>query len=180
MGKRRNTAKTGDKAIYGSRQSSIVPERNAEDDHPMHNEIDRFHNDRDQDYLRLEDDGDRLNADQDDDGISGQQGVMDLGARGDSDSSDEESSQDSSVGIDEKGQANPQDDFMGPGQEEDEEESSGSESEEDVDDQQLSDPRNWGRKKSSYYHGDTADLEIGQDEEVRFASHLYLSDILRK
>jgi len=26
------------------------------------------------------------------------------------------------------------------------------------------DPRNWGAKKSMYYHGDTADLEIGQDE----------------
>ena len=26
------------------------------------------------------------------------------------------------------------------------------------------DPRNWGTKKSMYYHGDTADLEIGQDE----------------
>mgnify|MGYP000438396039 CR=1 FL=1 len=65
----------------------------------MHNEIDRFHYDRDQDYLRLEDDGDRLTTDQDDDGIFGQQGVMDLGARGDSDLSDKESSQDSSVGM---------------------------------------------------------------------------------
>jgi U3 small nucleolar RNA-associated protein 3 len=179
MGKRRNTAKTGDKAIYGSRQLSIAPERNVEEDHPMHNEIDRFHNEREKDYLGLEDNGGRLHEDQDDDGISGQQGVMDLGARGDSDSSDEESSQDSSVGIDEKGQANPQDDLMPPlGQGEDEEESSSSESEEEDVDQQISDPRNWGRKKSSYYHGDTADLEIGQDEEVRFAS--ILIRILRK
>ena len=36
----------------------------------------------------------------------------------------------------------------------------------DNDDQNVLDPQNWGRKKSSYYHGDITDLEIGQDENV--------------
>ena len=29
------------------------------------------------------------------------------------------------------------------------------------------DPRSWGKKKSAYYDADTGDLEIGQDEQVR-------------
>ena len=60
MGKRRNTARTGDKAIYNSRQQqgrSSSSNKNKDKDDPMYNEIDRFHNERDSDFIRLGDDG---------------------------------------------------------------------------------------------------------------------------
>ena len=46
------------------------------------------------------------------------------------------------------------------------EENSVSSSEDNGDeDDEIENVRDWGRKKSAYYHGDTADLEIGQDED---------------
>jgi U3 small nucleolar RNA-associated protein 3 len=148
MGKRRNTAKTGDKAVYNSRSShsSGRDEKHVTDDS----------------YLRLEES-------QDDASIQGSEGeeiavkhdVMDLGIGGDSDSSDGDSSSEDE--DDEGMRGNPQDDAVDG---ENDEDSSGSDSEDDLD--QPSDLRHWGNKKSSYYHGDTGDIEIGQNEEDAF------------
>lgn len=165
MGKRRKSAKTGDKAIYGSRGNDDNKVGKADDDDPTHDKVDRFHNERDENFMRLDDDP--VNNDsEEDDGISGNRHVMDLGGGGDDSSTEED--EDSSE--DEKGQANPQDDdFAAKSGQEDSSSDDDSDSDEDDGDEDehgLSDPRNWGKKKSLYYHGDTADLEIGQDEDV--------------
>jgi hypothetical protein len=150
MGKGRSTAKTG--SGRGARReeasgSSSKRAEAAEDD---------------QDYMRLEKDVERRSQeDEEDSGLPSQyQEVMDLGAGADS---DDEDSSDEEDGQDEKDHANPQDDLRSDEDEDDEDSESG----EEDDDLEVSDPRNWGRKKSAYYNGDTADLEIGQDEDVR-------------
>lgn len=164
MGKKRNTAKTGDIALYKSRESETDAARgNNSDDDGMYNEIDRHHNRRQQEeeeYLDLnaqhDNDSDEENQD---DGISGREGVLDLGG-GESSSSDDEEESD-----DEDKVQRAQQDSEGESSV-DENDSSSSESEEE--DPGDLDVRDWGKKKSAYYHGDTADLEIGQDEDDAF------------
>jgi U3 small nucleolar RNA-associated protein 3 len=162
MGKRRNTAKTGDRAIYKGRPSGKSTTKKADggSDDPMYDEIDRFHNDKSKDFLRL-DGGQSDDDDDQDDGISGQEAIMDLGAV---DDYDDESSSDGSE---------PPSKYAGASDDEDDDEevslsSDDSSVGETKKDYQMGDPRNWGKKKGTYYHGDTADLEIGQDEEDAF------------
>lgn len=143
--KSRHSAKTGDASLYKSRSSKSSREDNSDDD-SMYNEVERHYNkhiDNNDDYLRLNDDGDES---EEDDGVTTKrEGVFDLGIASDDDDVDEESS----------------------GSEEEEaivlppDESSDDDSEEEAETNVF----NWGTKKHSYYHGDTADLEIGQDEE---------------
>lgn len=165
MGKRK-TAKTGDKALYGSREQlanqSSGSNRNKDDDDAMYNEVDRFHNDQDENFLRL-DEEERRNSDDEDKDLAGNtHSVLDLGAGGTSSEEDDDDDDDSSSDED--------DDAGGYKNRKEKEYSSsdGSVSSDDDDDESLEmkeDPRNWGKKKSLYYHGDTADLEIGQEEE---------------
>jgi hypothetical protein len=147
MGKGRSTAKTGSGRGSKREEASGSSSKRAQAA------------DEDQDYMRLEEDVERRSQeDEDDSGLPSQyQEVMDLGGGDDSDDEDSSEEKDSQ---DEKDHANPQDDLRS---DEDEDSESG----EEDDDLEVSDPRNWGRKKSAYYNGDTADLEIGQDEEVR-------------
>jgi U3 small nucleolar RNA-associated protein 3 len=176
MGKRRNTAKTGDKALYNSRQrvasaSSNNTKKKNEDD-PMYNEIDHFHNERDEEYISLGNQAD-YNGDGEDEDLTGnKESVLDLGAGvGESSSDDDDSDSDDSDEEHDGKQKQNRD--INPTHHSDDNTSS-SESESDDDDDlkdELSspdDPRNWGKKKSLYYHGDTADLEIGQEEEDAF------------
>lgn len=143
MGKRRKGSNTGGRAPYKSRdlkRQGPVVESVADD--PMHNEVDRFHNDRDKDFLRL----DAAQSEEDEDQ---EEAVMDLGVGDDSEeesSSSEEDGQDALADEEEQEQALSSDGDDG----------------EEFDMEQV---RDWGRKKTSYYHGDTADLEIGQNEE---------------
>jgi U3 small nucleolar RNA-associated protein 3 len=167
MGKRRNTAKTGDRAIYKGRPSgkSSTKKDDGGGDDPMYDEIDRFHNDKNKDFLRL-DGGQSDDDDDQDDGISGQEAIMDLGAV-DDDDDDDDDDKSSSDGSE------PPSKYAGAsGSEDDEDEVSLSSDDSSVGetkrDYQMGDPRNWGKKKGAYYHGDTADLEIGQDEEDAF------------
>jgi hypothetical protein len=141
MGKRRNTAKTGDKAVYNSRSS-----QKSQDD------------EKDNNYMRLESDeeDDTFSQGSNHQEIDVKQDVMDLGIGGGSDSSDDNSS-DSGDGKKMRDDDYPEDD-----------DSSSSESSDDDDQGQPSDPRHWGNKKSSYYNGDTGDIEIGQDKEDAF------------
>jgi len=161
MGKRRNTAKTGDKKIYQSRHDRQMGARDADDDRsddedPMHDRVDRFHNAREQqDFLKLDGDGD------DDGGSSSdndeqEEAVMDLGLGGGDDDDDESSSSSSDDGDKE---SKHEDDSEAENHVND------LSSSDDDDDDVEENVRDWGRRKSSYYSGDTADLEIGQDEE---------------
>jgi U3 small nucleolar RNA-associated protein 3 len=151
MGKKRHTAKTGDKGLYKSRSTANDSEENRSgmniDDDPMYNEVDRFHNLKDKDFLLFDPKNDN---DSESDDVR-EEGVMDLGvvdSDGEDDTSSNESDEDQEmVDSDVEDEAAPL---------------SSSDDEEDEVQENI---RDWGRKKSAYYNGDTADLEIGQDKE---------------
>jgi U3 small nucleolar RNA-associated protein 3 len=153
MGKKRNTAKTGDSAIYKGRDN-VIKEPVADDDNdPMYNRVDRFHNAKEEEFLKLDHSND---VDSEDDDGEKEEGVMDLGVGG-------ESSDESSHDSDEE------DDVVKNARHVDPDDLSGEEelssSDDDDEEEEMEDVRDWGKKKASYYNGDTADLEIGQDEE---------------
>ena len=152
--KSRNTAKTGDKKLYKSRDNKSVNEsRNGSDDDDMYNEVDRFHNRREEeDMIRFEKDGDE--SESEDDGITtGREAVFDLGVGGSSSEEDESDESD-----DDDDASSPEDDDASSS-------SSSDDSVEEFEDPTKTNVLDWGNKKREYYLGDTADLEIGQDEE---------------
>ena len=128
------------------------------DDDQMYDEVDRFHNRKEEDeFLQLDGhDDDSGDSSSEDDGITkGREGVFDLGVGG---SSDEEESDDEEImKTSSKKAAGVQ---IASSSDDDD-------SDDDEDDDEEEDKKsnllNWGAKKHSYYHGDTADLEIGQD-----------------
>jgi U3 small nucleolar RNA-associated protein 3 len=166
-GKNRHKARTGDKALYKSRGTdrdgrgtqSSAGRGDEEDIDRMHDTVDRFHQKRAslaEDFVSMNEKDD---SDQD---YHEPEGVMDLGVVGSDEdySSDEESSSD-----DHKQEKKVPNDLS-------ESESSSSSSDDDslgfrgrkaIDEDEDDDVRNWGTTKESYYHGDTADLEIGQE-----------------
>jgi U3 small nucleolar RNA-associated protein 3 len=151
-GKKRNTAKTGDSAIYKGRDN-VVKNVNAEDgdDDQMNDRVERFNNAKEEEFLKL--DG-PVSDDSEDDGEK-EEAVMDLGVGGES---SDESSQDS----------DEEDDVVKNARHVDSDQSGEEElssSDDDDEEEELEDVRDWGKKKAAYYNGDTADLEIGQDEE---------------
>jgi len=166
MGRRsRHSAKTGDKSIYKSRAEEEASNTNHDsDDDPMYNEVERYHNRKaEESYLKLDAKSDEEDDSSEDDGITkNREGVFDLGIGGsseeeegdESDSEEEDerattrATQQSAAAM-EKALASSDDD------------DSDSEEEEDSKSKLL----NWGDNKHSYYHGDTADLEIGQNVE---------------
>ena len=150
MGKKRKTAKTGAKKLYKGRELTVSTKKNCDDDN-MYNEIDRYHNQKEEEYIRLDQQPDEQI---DDDGYADKEAVLDLaGGVSSSEDDDEIDSDDESVQD-----VNIEDD--------DEDEAALSSDDED-DDEEMDEEAvtDWGRKKASYFGGDTADLEIGQDEE---------------
>lgn len=156
MGKRRQTAKTGDKALYKSRPSATTTNNNSDDDDAMYNAVDRFHHR--QDFLKL-DAGGASSSESEDDGISGRQPIMDIG--GDT-SSENDSDGDESEDEHVVAKKNSEKDTISSSSQDE------SSDDDDFHEMEQSDVRDWGSKKSAYYHGDTADLEIGQDEQDAF------------
>ena len=161
MGKRnRHSAKTGDSALYkaaAAAEDDAKKKRRKDDsdDDAMYNEVDRYHNKREEEeYLRFDEDAG--GSDAEDDGVTrGREGVFDLGVGGSSDDDDNDGSDDDS-----------DDDSSSSGEDESEEDDASVSSDSDEDDEDgKTNVLDWGSKKSAYYHGDTADLEIGQDEE---------------
>ena len=160
MGRRsRHSAKSGDQAIYKSRESQEDDNnRDGSDDDEMYNEVDRFHNRKEEEFLQLDgnDDDDDGSSSEDDGVTKGREGVFDLGVGG---SSDEDESDDEE-----------EEEVMGASRSKRTAAMLASSSDDDSDDdddeedeEKKSNLLNWGAKKHSYYHGDTADLEIGQD-----------------
>ena len=154
MGKRRKSAKTGDKALYKKRDAQTHSKSNVDNDN-MFNEVDRFHNRRDEEEF-LELDQSKGKMGEEDDGV--RESVLDLGVSDSSDEDDDESDGDRS---DEDEQESDDDDRSL-------EADVSSDSDDDMDELEPEDVRDWGLKKSAYYHGDTADLEIGQEEDDAF------------
>jgi len=151
MGKR-HTAKTGDKGIYKSREDPSEAKAIVDDD-DMYNEVDRYNNakeDLQDDMLKF---GEKDESEEE--GFENDvEGVFDLGLGQSDDESDSSEGESSSSS--------------------DEEESRPTRAQSDDDDDSsieggfdLPDPDilNWGIQKKDYYHGDTADLEIGQEIE---------------
>lgn len=175
MGRRsRHSAKTGDKSIYKSRSqnesSSHINRDDENDDDPMYNEVERYHNRKEEEnYLKLDggSDDDGGDSSEEDDGITKhREGVFDLGIGGnsDEDEDDEEDDDDSGGGEEERAarrakRAAAMEAALASSDDDDD-----SDSEEDEEETKAR-LLNWGDRKQSYYHGDTADLEIGQDVE---------------
>jgi U3 small nucleolar RNA-associated protein 3 len=151
MGKGRKTAKTGDKKLYKNR-NHIPSIKTKIDDDNMYDEVDRHHNEREKEFLSLSE----LPEDVvDDDGYADKEAVLDLGV----DASDSESEEEFDSEAEEQAEDNDSD----------EETPEASSDEDDVDDEMENDDvMDWGKRQSSYFGGDTADLEIGQDEEDAF------------
>jgi hypothetical protein len=143
MGKRRNTAKTGDKALYSSRPEKERQKEQQDEEDEM-NDID-FLSDAEQ------------SASGDENNNEGEiRQVLDLGA-GDQSSDDDDDDDDDDESLRES--ANPKDDeHRADSSDDDDDDESSVEEEEEA--------TNWGGQKSSYYNADTADIEIGQDKEV--------------
>ncbi len=175
--KRRNTAKTGDVALYKSRENEINATRTAgakSDQDNMYNEVERYQNAKDD----LQDDVLKFNTndqDSDDDedigggdgGLANQENVFDLGL-GDEDDDEDDGDSDSDEGDNRRYSSSKYN------QSDSDEETPESDDIEDDDDDDDSingfeipetNVLNWGKSKKSYYHGDTADLELGQEVE---------------
>jgi U3 small nucleolar RNA-associated protein 3 len=150
MGKKRNSAKTGDQALYKNRDATTASKKSQDHD-AMFNEVDRYHNQKEEQFLKLDATD---TASEDDDGITKTENVLDLGLADSSEEEDDDSSQDDDgqVGVDVDA-------------DDSEEEQAVSSDSDDDDEPEQADVRDWGSKKSAYYHGDTADLEIGQEED---------------
>jgi U3 small nucleolar RNA-associated protein 3 len=172
MGRRsRHSAKTGgSQSNQKSRTEALESSRgnrdDSDDDDPMYNEVERYHNRMEEEnYLKLDvDDDEGGDSSSEDDGITKhQEGVFDLGIGG---SSDEEDGDDGDSDVEEeeemaaprakKSHATSSSDSDGDFSESEDNGVYGAKSNKLL---------NWGDKKYSYYHGDTADLEIGQDVE---------------
>ena len=177
MGKKRNSVKTGDKAIYKKNapaRAEAAAGRHGNNkattsDPNMYDDVDVFHKEQDQNFIQLEreaaaEDDDAGNTSGSDDN-EGEEAVMDLGVGGESSSSDDDSDDDSDS-YDGDGAPNATRQSKGPAPASSS--SDDNDDDDDDDEEEVEDVRDWGRKKSDYYHGDTADLELGQDEEDAF------------
>jgi hypothetical protein len=158
MGKR-NTAKTGDKALYKSRDKVQDDSKSKKiiDDDDMYNEVDRYNNAQDdfrEDMLRFNQKDD---SDDEEEGLQNDvEGVFDLGLDQSEDESQSDDSEDESSTESGSLVQKPLDDD----DDEDDDDS--------LDDIDQSEPDllNWGKRKRDYYHGDTADLEIMDEHDA--------------
>lgn len=133
-----------------------------DDNDQMYDEVDRFHNKKEEAFLQLDghedesddDDGSSSSSSEDDGITKGKEGVFDLGVAGssDEDSDDEDGEEEMMAESRSKKVAAIQ---LASSSDDDDDS--------DDDEEKKSNLLNWGAKKNSYYHGDTADLEIGQD-----------------
>ncbi len=171
--KSRHSAKTGDKSIYKSRlaASSQQGEDDSDQD-PMYNEVERHYNGKqrqEEEFLQLDQEDGAIDSDEEeDDGITTKrEGVFDLGIGGSSDDEEDDDSE-SDEEDDGKAQLNRRQAAVptaASSSEDDDDDESESDDDDDDEVGGKSKVLNWGVKKADYYHGDTADLEIGQDVE---------------
>ena len=171
--KRRNTAKTGDQKLYQGRQKQQQKNQRGKsadnqhhdsdgDDSMVYNHVDRFHNRREEEQFIQLDGGGGGDDDNSSSSSDHEEAVMDLGMGGESSSEEEEEEEE----VD--GDDNDSVDRVQKRMARVEAQASSSDDDDDDDDDEMEpteDVRDWGKRKSVYYHGDTADLEIGQDED---------------
>jgi hypothetical protein len=203
MGKRsRHSVKTGDASVSKKKLQSVSSSasyrQNDDDDSDndgMYNEVERYHNRKskqeDEDYLQLDYNDNDDNSDDDDDvddGITNQEGVFDLGVGGtssedDDDDEDDDDSEEDNKKVVTKQQQQQRGDKKSSytsydGSSDNDISVSDDDDDDDDDTYNKSKILNWGDKKSAYYHGDTADLEIGQDVEDAYLEEEAAREIL--
>ncbi len=166
MGKRRHSAKTGDKKLYARRSEHSSSSAGK----PVQDSIEDFLKEKDESYLALnskESDGESAAEN-----FTTKHDILDLGVRGESseDEEDETDIEDIPNGGSSKFTSRYSVVPFETGTDDDDESDMGPDTEE----LDQVDPRSWGRKKSSYYDADTGDLEIGQDEEVCSFEWIYV------
>ena len=163
MGRRsRHSAKTGDQSLYKNRNNNNTSnnqDNDNSDNDPMYDEVDRYNNKLQEDYLKLDiSDNEDDSSEEEDDGITTKrEGVFDLGMDDDEGDSSSDYDNDSSEEDDDDRQTKQKDTEQASSSS-----SSSDNSDSEQEDNKTSKLFNWGTTKSSYYHGDTADLEIGQ------------------
>lgn len=170
-GKKKNTAKTGDKALYNARGHLAEQEAKKKDNDDMYNEVDRYNNAKDE----LQDD--MLNFGQkeesDEEGVQNDvEGVFDLGLDGSEEESDSDDSGADADSDDEESTSRK------PLQNDDDDDDDDS-SVEGFDEAADPDVLNWGKKKNAYYNGDTADMEIGQEMEDAEQEEIGAQEVLQ-
>mmetsp|Transcript_11287 Transcript_11287/g.14692 ORF Transcript_11287/g.14692 Transcript_11287/m.14692 type:complete len:677 (+) Transcript_11287:59-2089(+) len=152
MGKKKR-ARTGESS-RAQRKEQKRPVRidendDQENDDPMYDDIDLFHQQRDKITF------DEEPEDESSDGGDGQEAVFDLNVP-ESSSEEEEEEGDDEYSSNEQETIKKSKQTSG-------DDSSGSEGESN--EEETGDLKSWGRSKKIYYSGDTADIEIGQDIE---------------
>ena len=144
MGKRRNTAKTGDKALYKGRDDlGGRIKKNDDDDDNMYDKVDRFHNERDQEVIRL---GEEQDDDSEEEDLAGnKEAVLDLGVGGSSsseeDDSDDEGDDDDSLMDTARAKKSRKDDSDSSGSSSSSDSDSDGGSDSDSDDEEIKDLR---------------------------------------
>jgi U3 small nucleolar RNA-associated protein 3 len=145
--KGRKTAKTGDKALkkLAAMQTTVATNKDDHDD--IYDKQDQWHNRREEEFIRLD------NNLSDDSDTDQEEAVMNI-------ETSRNYSDNESVDDDDETERDYSDEEENPVYS-----SAGEDEEQDDDEDQVANLRDWGKRKSSYYHGDTADLEIGQDKD---------------
>ena len=180
--KSRHSARTGDQKLYANRDNHVKTsdrQRNSDDEL---SDTERFQKRRElaQDEMLFDESREIENNEE---SIYGDnvEGVFNLGG-GDSDEELDEDDDD----ISEEDEAT--NDSEADSVNEDQEVSSSSDDDDDEIAQlraDLAEPTtaeellNWGKKKKNYYHGDTADLEIGQEEEDAYLEEEAAKEVLK-
>lgn len=146
-GRGRHTAKTGGKVKFFRKEEE---QETKEDDEVFEREILRFDQDDDDDNSTSESS----------DSSGSVEGVLNIERLDDKEGDeDDDSSSKESVG-DASDLDDRVEDGMGLSSEDDDDDDMSEEEEINI--------RDWGKRRSSYYNGDTADLELGQEEEDAF------------
>jgi hypothetical protein len=140
----------------------------------MYSKVDKFHEEEEikLDRILEQGRGGYDDDDDDDDDVLKREDVLDLGLADDNDYDDDDDDDES---IDDES-LDEEDDEMAL---EDAALPSSSDDSEDDENTKKSDLLQWGTNKKSYYHGDTADLEIGQDEDDAFAEEEAGKEVLK-
>ena len=168
-GKKRQSAKTGDQKLYANRgadeniETDVRKRRRVEDNDFVNDATSRFSNETDRLKFGESDSGEAEDSE-------GDEVVMELGgdmssSSDDDDNDDDDRNENENANVyNDQGDASDSDSSssppsIAPSDSDDSDSDAESENSDDVRTQTL----NWGSRKSNYYSGDVADLEIGQD-----------------
>ncbi len=170
MGKKRNSAKTGDQKLYASR-SALPSSTNDSDDELHDDKVERYQSERDTLFMEGQDEDHEGSGEEN----GGRRAVFDL--EGDDDETDQSDYSDDSDNEEDNHEEYHDDD-----DDDDDDDGNASPPPSDSDDESEEegpDVMSWGAKKRAYYAGDTADLEIGQSEQDAYDEEEAARELLK-